>query len=463
MPYVRRRGNQLAIVHGDRHPETGTVEQRILFTLYSKAEVKEAMDSKNGKAAGHFKELMEERYPDISFNWKKIRTDLSKNMDFLPDLYEYRKTRLRSFFRKDLSALVKQLVLADPQESFSSAEVIQEHKVELEFLKDLIDWRLKTCWQEKNEFNSGQPFYWDVVLHSNGVPPETEESAADFYEKGDYKRAKAIFKLLTECFDRYAEGHNYLGLIAMKEKNLEEAVGHFRKAKVLGRKLFPKRIARDRYWSDHSTRPYIRAMRNLASALARAGKTQEAFLVCSELEVECCDDLGSSWELSAIFLNTGQWEAAARKAKYLQHLYPVQSFIEAFALFELEKLDEATASFIHGMLNRPKTGCFLLGQRPKERQRTPFDVDDHNGGIEMLEEIAPFLKSQTFKSKRFFKDLLNHPRVVALASEMNEVIQQWQDRNKDPEDRTAYRRMHGMWKPEFARKVAKSIASEAPH
>jgi hypothetical protein len=82
MPYVRRRGNQLAIVHGERHPETRAVEQRILFTLYSKAEVKEAIESKNGKVGGRFKELMEERYPDISFNWKKIRTDLSKGIDF---------------------------------------------------------------------------------------------------------------------------------------------------------------------------------------------------------------------------------------------------------------------------------------------------------------------------------------------------------------------------------------------
>lgn len=465
MPYVRRRGNQLAIVHGERHPETGAVEQRILFTLYSKAEALEAIGQKQGKAGGRFKDLMEERYPDIAFNWKKIRADLSSNTDFLPDLYEYRKTRLSSVFRKDVSALVKQLVLADPQESFSSAEVIQEHKVELEFLKELIDWRLKTCRQEKNEFNSGQPFYWDFILYNNDVPPETEEQAAEFYEKGDYKRAKPIFRLLTECFDRYAEGHNYLGLIAMREEQFDEAIGHFKRAKVLGRKLFPKRIARERYWSDHSTRPYMRAMRNLVSAFARAGRTQEAFLVCSELEVECRDDFGSSWELSAIFLNTAQWEAAARKAQYLHHLYPVQSFIAALALFELGKLDEAKASFLHGMLNRPKTGHFLLGEKIKDRTpRTPFDVDDHNGGLEMREEIAPFLKAQSVKSKRYFRGLLNHPKVAALRSEMGDVIQQWQDRNKDPQDRTAYKRMHEMWKPDFSCEMAKTIIhGEAAH
>lgn len=44
MAYVRARGDQLTIVQGEREPETGKVEQRILFTLYSKAEALEALD-----------------------------------------------------------------------------------------------------------------------------------------------------------------------------------------------------------------------------------------------------------------------------------------------------------------------------------------------------------------------------------------------------------------------------------
>ena len=43
MAYVRRRGNQLAIVHGERQQGTGKVNQRILFTLYSKAEALEVL------------------------------------------------------------------------------------------------------------------------------------------------------------------------------------------------------------------------------------------------------------------------------------------------------------------------------------------------------------------------------------------------------------------------------------
>ncbi len=39
MAYVRQRGNQLAIVHGVRDPETKKVEQQILFTIYSSAPI----------------------------------------------------------------------------------------------------------------------------------------------------------------------------------------------------------------------------------------------------------------------------------------------------------------------------------------------------------------------------------------------------------------------------------------
>jgi hypothetical protein len=38
MAFVRRRGNQLAIVRGIRSPETKKVEQEILFTIFSRGE-----------------------------------------------------------------------------------------------------------------------------------------------------------------------------------------------------------------------------------------------------------------------------------------------------------------------------------------------------------------------------------------------------------------------------------------
>ncbi len=54
----------------------------------------------------------------------------------------------------------KQLILSDPHHLESSAKAIASHRHELEFLYELIRWRLAHCDQEKNEWNADNPFYW---------------------------------------------------------------------------------------------------------------------------------------------------------------------------------------------------------------------------------------------------------------------------------------------------------------
>ncbi|MFC1611159.1 hypothetical protein ACFL6C_09380 [Myxococcota bacterium] len=123
MPYLRQRGSQLVIVHGVRDPDSGKVEQRILFTLYSKAEALEAIGRGSEKGGFRFQSLLEHQYPELRFNWKKINQAIDDNMAVLPDLYEYKSERLQRSFRRDLLALTKQLTLADPQHLFSSANL----------------------------------------------------------------------------------------------------------------------------------------------------------------------------------------------------------------------------------------------------------------------------------------------------------------------------------------------------
>jgi hypothetical protein len=77
---------------------------------------------------------------------------------------------------------------------------------------DLIAWRLKLRDQEQDEWNEDNPFYWRFALQGRSVPPDTEERAAGFYERGEYEKGEAIFRLLVDCFDGYAEGYNYLGV-----------------------------------------------------------------------------------------------------------------------------------------------------------------------------------------------------------------------------------------------------------
>ena len=105
MAYIRKRGNQLALVHGERDPETRKVCQRVLFTFYSKKEAVAALDDTHG---GLLQSLLELEYPEIRFPWKRIWWELARNLDALPEDYEYPEAEMVKRFRADLCAFTRQ-------------------------------------------------------------------------------------------------------------------------------------------------------------------------------------------------------------------------------------------------------------------------------------------------------------------------------------------------------------------
>lgn len=451
MAYVRRRGNQLAIVHGEREPHKGSVQQRVLFTLYSRAEALEVLGRGTKGAAERFRDLLQRQHPDLTFNWKKIRRAIEAQLDLLPDVYEYRSQRLRARFRDDFRACVRQLILADPQDLVSSADVIHEHRYELEYLAELIGWRLRTRDQTESAWNADNPFYWRFALQGRQVPPETEEHAAALYERGDYERAEAVFRLLVECFDGYAEGYNYLGLIALEQRKLEQAIEHFESTIALGRKLFPARIARSRYWSDHATRPYMRGLRNLASTLNEAGRFAEALATCDQLENECDDAITATWQRAAVYLNTGRWTQAAEAARRTVGLDAGDSFLAAFALFELGAHEEALELFLHGALTCPRAARMLAGEKVGRTPRVTSseEANDHNTGVSLTRALHAFLRGQSRASKRFFRDIVRDARVAKLLDESIAVVRRWHAQHSTGE-RDAFDRMHRMRSRQFA-------------
>ena len=197
-----------------------------------------------------------------------------------------------------------QLILTDPQQLQSAARLIQQHRHELEYLLDLIQRRLDLRYQEPIEWNADNAFQWRFMLQGDEVPPETGEQVAGLYERKEYEKAKSILNLLIDCFDHYADGYNYLGLIAHDERRLEEAIGYFEKTIEVGRRLFPRRIAKDRYWSDLATRPYMRGLGNLAMALNEVGRYKDALALCDRLANECGDEFTAAAHKADIFLNT---------------------------------------------------------------------------------------------------------------------------------------------------------------
>jgi tetratricopeptide (TPR) repeat protein len=453
MAYVRQRGSQLLIVHGARVPKSGKVEQQILFTIYSKAEALEILGKRRSQECS-FEALLRHRYPDLSFNWKAIRRSIEQNLDVLPDLYEYRSDRLRGRFRQDLTAFARQLMLVDPQDLMPSAHLLEEHHHELQYLADLIQWRLKLRSQKEHQFNADNPFYWRFELQGRTVPDDTEEHAAGFYERGEYDRARAIFQLLVEAFDGYAEGYNYLGLIAYQLGQLDVAIGHFAKTVELGRKLFPRSLGKRSFWADHRTRPYMRGLGNLALSLNEAERFEEALKVCARIEAETGDVQRSSSHRADVFLNTRAWAQAAQAAVATGDVGA--AFVEAFAQFELGMREAALRQFLRGALLAPRAARMLVSLRSPTKPRSRQEAEDHNTGVAMCRRQRPFLKAQSRASRSFFKGIMKDARVARLLAESEDVRQRWQSA-QSPDDRGDFKRMTLMGTKEFAAAEASNL------
>lgn len=453
MAYIRTKGNQLAVVHGVREPETGKVQQKTLFTLYSKAEALAA----TGEQQHHFRRLLEDDNPGIRFDWKKLEAGIRDNLDHLPDLYPYKKERVESGFREALCTFSRELLLTDPQLLFASARSIQANRHELAWLRELIDFRLATCDQDVSEWNQDNPFYWRLAGMRRHVPPGEWEKLSALYARRQYDEAEALARLLTECWPDFARGFNYLGLIAMRRGLHRDAIEHFDEAMRVGRSAFPRRIRKDRWWSDHDTRPYIRAIIYKAQALNHLGDHTGALQLCERLECECHQEIAAAVERAVIYLCCGRWEDACRDARSISELYPEYRFVLAFALAEVGDPSGSLTAFLRAAIKSPRAAHILLGLETDRPENTDT-VLDHNAGVDLRERLEAYLQQMGPETGGWFSTILESSWARTTIDEYREVRRRWREDRTG--DRSWFRRMGEMESEPFARATAEVVMSE---
>ena len=122
-----------------------------------------------------------------------------------------------------MCTFAKQLILCDPQELFSAAKLIQENRYELEYLVELIQWRLKLRHQEPNELNVDNQFYWRILLPGNNVPAEAEQQEAERQRaEAERQRRIALAQSLAALAPRIIERTNDTELATLLSLEAED-------------------------------------------------------------------------------------------------------------------------------------------------------------------------------------------------------------------------------------------------
>ncbi len=418
MAYVRTHGNQVSIVLGARHPETGKVEQQVLFTFYSKVEVLEALG--RGSEGGDivFCNLLQHHHPCVQFNWEKLHSELEARLDVLPDLYPYRSASLRDQFRADLVAFARQLLTCDPDQLLSYANLAQEQHQELEYIADLIRRRVSRREQIATEWNRDTSFHWLHRMQGSSIPADAVEEIAELYRKGDHDRVQSLAQLFVECFPSYAEGHNYLGLVALARGDLDEAADHFRRAIEVGRTLFPRRPVKAEFVRHPSTQPYLEGLSNLIDALNRAGKFDEALDLCDLLDRERGDYTATAYRVD-IWLNLGRWTEALEGALKGVSDWPEYAFRVAFARYEIGEVEEALYWFIYGALRLPRTAWMLVEKKVK-RPYGWTQPGDHLAGVQLVVSLQPYLARRTPAARALLRLVMADPEIAAIAQDVDQ-------------------------------------------
>lgn len=464
MAYVRRHYGRIVLVHGVRDGKTGKVIQRILFALYSKEEARAALGKSREGVAEDFQEILTKNYPGIRFDWKAIRRGIEKNLRHLPKTYDSKEARLFSTFRDDLLEFARGILYLNPRETDEGEELLRNYRPILSALADAIRMRLrdldildarggKNPWRRKDEFA------WRFSLRSKDVPSDAEEYASDLFEEGKYDEAETWFRLLVECFPGYADGYNFLGIIALEKGKIGEAVPYFEKTVAEGRKLFSKRFSKKRLWLDLDTRPYIRGIRNLALAYVEHGRYDDALLLCDQLEWEIGDTEAAYAHRASVFLNLGRWEKVVEAATKAPDQNPEESFKAAFALFELGKKKEALGYFLHGLFNWRRGARLLLGL-PTDGPETRKEFIEHGSGVHLPRSLGRYLRERERPSLTLFRRTLGVPKVQKTLGEIADLEAKLESGNaRYPGRRAWLERLRELQGVEFARKAAEGVVS----
>lgn len=277
MSFVRRKRGQVMLVHNERVPGSTRVRQRELHRFTSPADLEQVLVPAAWKT---WTQSLAWRETDVEFDWPALRERLRAELATWtaePAGATHRRNQKIERLASELVGVLAPLSLAKP----ADAALVESARPSLLALRDSIA-RLVAPNRPAQTPSPKESSMFPTASASFESADHVFDEGMEFWWAGDRRAALKYFGRALKLDPQHADAHNHLGIASLDARKLKDAEQHFRAAADGGE----KRIERDGGqvpWAILENRPYLRALGNLALALAEQRKWPEALAIHQRL------------------------------------------------------------------------------------------------------------------------------------------------------------------------------------
>ncbi len=306
MSFVRRKRGQVLLVHSERDAGSTRVRQRELHRFTSPSELEDVLTPAKWT---RWTRSIAWREGGVAFDWPLIRERLARELETWREAPDGAKQRRNRKIERLASALVVELApLALAK--VSDAAVVDRIRPSLLELRDAITRLVAPQRDPETQAIPKEDPVNDMTSAETGTADDVFDEGMEYWWAGDRRSALKFFRRALKLDPRHADAHNHLGIVSLETRKLTAAVKHFRAAVDAGQRQL-ERDGAEVPWGIIENRSYLRALGNLALALAAQRKWAEALALHRQLlKLNPDDNQGVRYLIGPEYLRVGDNDSA---------------------------------------------------------------------------------------------------------------------------------------------------------
>ena len=361
MPFVRRKGGQVLVVHSARRE--GRVRQEVLARFASPEALSTVLH-----AWGAWTDAMQWRHEGLSWDFEALRERLAAELEGWAEKSRGAATRRRLKLARTIRALRDDLAVlsaADP----SDAATIEESRPALFALAGTIERLLRAPSGPAHATTAEEQ---RILEEKKGTDMEMLEAGIDeandlFHEGmehwwvGDVTLACRLYRKAVKLDPSHGDALTHLGIAAYERGRLKQAEALYRAA-IEAEEPKLERDGDEVHWGFIENRPYLRALGNLALCHRRRRHWEDALEIhLRMLRLNPNDNQGVRALVGEELHRVGRLEEAIAAHERAQE-FPACNFGLALALLAAGRATDAALPLLRGMVANRYVAPMLLGE-----------------------------------------------------------------------------------------------------